>query len=272
MIERVGPRTLETLDAGAGAFRTAQPYPHVVLEDFLRPEAADTLLAEFEATRDGWTFLHHVNEKKRQFTKLERLGPTTRAIVAELQSPEFIAHIETLTGISGLVADPDLDGSGLHEIKRGGHLNMHVDFLSHVVKRHWSRRLNLLIYLNKGWREEYNGHLEMWSRDMQRCEKKVLPVFNRCLIFQTSEISWHGHPTPLACPPETSRKSLALYYYRDEGHTVSLASTDYRAVPTDSLKKRALIALDRWALRVYSLLKRYVGLRDRVVSAILKRF
>jgi hypothetical protein len=112
----------------------------------------------------------------------------------------------------------------------------------------------------------------MWSRDKRRCEKKVLPVFNRCLIFQTSEISWHGHPTPLGCPPETSRKSLALYYYRDEGHTVSLVSTDYRAGPTDFRKRRALIALDRWALRVYSLLKRYVGLRDPVISAILKRF
>src|SRR5204862_7094734 len=74
-------------------------------------------------------------------------------------------------------------------------------------------RLNLLLYMNPDWREEYGGHLEIWDREMKRCEKRILPIANRCVIFNTLDDSYHGHPHPLTCPEGMSRCAIATYYY-----------------------------------------------------------
>lgn len=243
----------------------------MIIDDFLLADAAEAVLGEFDESNDGWTVLYHFNEDKRQLTKRACFGKLTRGLFEELQSEEFTRTLEKLTGVNNLIPDPDLDGSGLQEIKRGGFLNLHVDFLAHTTRKHWSRQLNLLIYLNKEWKESYNGHLEFWDKDVTKCEKKVLPIFNRCVIFQTSGISYHGHPVRLDCPPGHSRKSIALYYYRCEEQVVRLSSTDYRPIPSDPIWKRMLIYSDRFGLRIYSVLKRYTGLRDDFVSKIVKR-
>jgi hypothetical protein len=130
----------------------------------------------------------------------------------------------------------------------------------------------MLIYLNKDWQDEWGGFLELWAEDMTEAVESVRPDFNRCVIFHTTTASMHGHPTPLACPAGNSRKSLALYYFRDERVVQKLAPTDYRARPVDPVAKHALIAVDRWLVRAYSLLKRHNLLGDRAVSRILKLF
>jgi len=264
-------RTLrETVTGARAEFARAQPFPHVVIDDLLRPEVAAALAAEFDVSDDGWTFYHHVNEKKRGLADWSRMGPTSRAVIAELSSPPFIETLEILTGVRDLLADPDLDGGGLHETKPGGYLNVHTDFLSHTIRRTWSRQLNLLLFLNAEWPESYRGWLELWDARVQRCERRIAPIFNRCVVFRTSERSFHGVPAGVACPEDRSRRSLALYYFRDEGRVLSIRSTRYVPLPGDSLGKRALIGADRLAIRVYSLLKRYTPLGDRVVSRILK--
>ncbi|MFM8411426.1 MAG: 2OG-Fe(II) oxygenase, partial [Alphaproteobacteria bacterium] len=108
--------------------------------------------------------------------------------------------------------DPWFDGGGLHETLPGGFLDVHADFNFHGA---WflDRRLNVLVYLNHGWREEWGGCLELWDRDLSRCVKKVVPAFNRTVIFATDDTSFHGHPEPVRCPPGTTRKSVAMYYY-----------------------------------------------------------
>jgi Rps23 Pro-64 3,4-dihydroxylase Tpa1-like proline 4-hydroxylase len=266
------PRALEVAAGGAGAFQSALPFPHIVIDDFLQTAIAEDVLGEFDATNDGWTFLHHFNEKKRQLTDRSFFHPATEKLFAALQSPAFVHWLEQVTGEERLIADASLEGAGLHEIHRGGFLNMHVDFHSHATRRTLSRQLNLLIYLNHDWDESYQGHLEFWNNDVSRCEKRIAPLFNRCVIFKMSDISYHGHPVPLACPPERSRRSLALYYYRDEGRNLPIQSTRYEPRPTDKLGRRMLIYLDRGMLRAFSLLKRYAGLSDRLVSRILKHF
>jgi Rps23 Pro-64 3,4-dihydroxylase Tpa1-like proline 4-hydroxylase len=100
----------------------------------------------------------------------------------------------------------------LHQIKRGGYLEVHADFNRHS-KLKLDRRLNLLLYLNQDWRDEYGGHFELWNADMTRPVRKILPLFNRCAVFSTTSTSYHGHPTPLACPAGRTRKSIATYYY-----------------------------------------------------------
>lgn len=267
----ISAEAVNRAQTGDSNFSAASPYPHLVIDDFLKPEVAEGLLAEFPETAD-WTYLYHVNEKKRQLTRREEFGELTRAVIDELQSPAFIALLTDATGLSGLIPDPDLEGSGLHEIRRGGFLNIHTDFLTHVTRTHWSRQLNLLLYLNPDWKDEYGGHFEMWNSDVSGCANTILPIFNRCVIFQTSEISFHGHPDPLNCPPDRARRSLALYYYRDEGAPLSLSSTRYMPRPDDSLLRRGLIMLDRAALRVYTALKRRGGISDEAANRILRFF
>ena len=130
----------------------------------------------------------------------------------ELNAVPFVTFLEQLTGIGGVIPDPHLRGGGLHEIVRGGLLGIHADF-NHNQRMDVWRWLNLLIYLNTEWDETWGGHLELWDREGKTCVKRIAPVFNRAVIFDTSNFSYHGHPHPLNCPEDDSRKSLALYYY-----------------------------------------------------------
>src|SRR6202040_262421 len=129
-----------------------------------------------------------------------------------LNSITFLEFLSAVTGIPNLISDPSFEGGGLHQIVRGGKLAIHADFNRH---RNYGldRRLNLLLYLNKDWREEYGGHLQLGDREMSACQAKVLPLFNRVMIFGTTDFTYHGHPDPLQCPEAMTRKSLALYYF-----------------------------------------------------------
>jgi hypothetical protein len=124
----------------------------------------------------------------------------------------FLNFLEKLTGIAGLIADPHLRGGGLHEIRREGALGVHADFNLYPRLNIW-RRLNFLLYLNEDWDLSWGGELELWDRTGKQKVKGIAPLFNRAVIFDTSNYSYHGHPHPLMCPSDRSRKSIALYYY-----------------------------------------------------------
>ena len=254
------------------AFGEAAPFPHTVIDDFLPVDVAEAVVAEFPSPNAAWTHYHHYNEKKLALKDISSLGAATQAVFAALQSQRFVAILERLTGIERLVSDPDLDGAGMHMIMPGGYLNVHTDFLAHTTRRTWSRQLNLLIYFNKDWRSEYCGDLELWDDTLSERVRAIEPRFNRCVIFHTAEKSFHGHPRPLACPPGMSRKSIALYYFRDEGRDCRLQPTNYQPVPADSSGRRFMIAADRLLLRGYSALKRRGWLTDSMIEKILKRF
>jgi hypothetical protein len=182
------------------------------MDDFLPEEVLDQVLAEFPRPDQDWFAFDSPLERKLATKDDSTMGPATRRLLWELNSPAFVDFLERLTAIEALVPDPHFDGGGLHQIERGGHLKVHADFNRHP-RTHLERRLNVLIYLNRTWKEEYGGHLELWSRDMQRPEARVLPIFNRCVVFSTTSTSYHGHPDPLTCPEGETRKSMALYYY-----------------------------------------------------------
>jgi Rps23 Pro-64 3,4-dihydroxylase Tpa1-like proline 4-hydroxylase len=198
------------------SYRSADPFPHIVLENLFDPRLLREVLAEFDAMdREGWHYTERETERKYSSEDFQHFGPTTRALITQLNAAPFLAFLEKLTGISGLLADPHLRGGGLHEIRRGGALGVHADF-NFYKRLNLYRRLNLLIYLNENWSEEWGGDLELWDRSGKRCVQRIAPVFNRAVIFDTSNFSYHGHPRPLQCPEDRSRKSLALYYYTVE--------------------------------------------------------
>ncbi|WP_238705113.1 NAD-dependent epimerase/dehydratase family protein [Parasedimentitalea marina] len=157
---------------------------------------------------------HHDVEQKRGVPDLSLMSETQQQFFDQILGPEFIAFLEQLTGISPLYPDPDLVGGGLHEIYTGGFLNTHADFNFHP-KTGKHRCLNLILYLNADWQEDWHGQLELWSENLDGEPVRVAPTLNTAALFRTTETSWHGHPKPLACPEHVSRRSLAVYYYTD---------------------------------------------------------
>lgn len=223
-------------------YSQAKPFPHVVIDNFLPESLLDSILDEFPQVNSiDWQKFDNTAEKKLASQHELQMGDMTRLLLYQLNSSVFVDFLENLTGINGIVPDPHFIGGGLHQIERGGYLKMHVDFNRHDRLR-LDRRLNLLIYLNKNWQEDYGGYLEFWDRKMSQCEKKILPIFNRCVVFNTTDFSYHGHPEPLTCPEGQTRKSLALYYYTNgrPADELSKAHTSkFRARPEDLLMQEA---------------------------------
>jgi len=211
---------------------SAQPFPHIVIDNLFPDETLDTILAEFPRPEEiEWAAFDNATEKKLGYKYTSPLGGKLRDFLWEMSSPPVLQFLEALTGIEGLIPDPYFGGAGPHQILPGGFLKIHSDFNWHPLMK-LDRRLNLLVYLNKDWKEEYGGHLELWDRDMTQCEQKILPVFNRTVVFSTTDFSFHGHPTPLSCPPGRSRKSVSFYYYTNG------RPDEERSAPHDTIFKK----------------------------------
>jgi Rps23 Pro-64 3,4-dihydroxylase Tpa1-like proline 4-hydroxylase len=193
-------------------YRAGQPFPHVVIDDFLPESVLDRLLAEWP-TGEAQIQYHRGQERlKSQYNPEELSSTFARSLFYAFNGAPFLKFVEAVTGIAGLLGDPDYNGGGYHEIKSGGHLSVHADFNVHQRLR-LLRRVNVIVYLNRDWKAEYGGNLELWSKDMKARVKSVEPLFNRCVIFNTGAASFHGHPDPLSTPDGKTRRSLALYYY-----------------------------------------------------------
>ena len=236
----------------AASYRDAAPFSHIVFRDFFDPQYLDQVLAEFPDL-EKQNSIHYADslQRKRAGKGEAFFGPVTQEMMRFLNAEPFLRFLQVLTGIKEtLVGDPYFLGGGQHEIKTGGLLKIHADFNKHELFG-LDRRVNVLVYLNKDWSPSFGGDFELWDRDMERCVKKVPPIFNTVAIFSTTDFSYHGHPDPLACPPDRSRKSLALYYYSDgrpqdeivDGQEVH--STLFRARRTHVEDSRALRQSER---------------------------
>jgi Rps23 Pro-64 3,4-dihydroxylase Tpa1-like proline 4-hydroxylase len=188
-------------------YATAEPFPHCVIDDFAAPKTLRKILDEWPAqmlAKESATSI------KMHLSEFDKFGPTTQKFIQELNSGRFIQMLESLTGIDNLISDPYLMGGGLHHINPGGYLNVHADFNWHP-KLKAVRKINLLLYLNEDWTA--NGDLLLCDTDY-KVIKTIPPIFNRCVIFNTTSTSYHGHPEPLT--GDRPRRSIALYYYRTE--------------------------------------------------------
>jgi Rps23 Pro-64 3,4-dihydroxylase Tpa1-like proline 4-hydroxylase len=195
------------------AYSSAQPFPHFVVDNFFDPAIVDQVLAEFpKPGQIKWQTFDNEQEIKLASAAEASFGSITRLLLYHLNSITFLEFLSKATGIENLISDPCFEGGGLHQIPRGGKLGIHADFNKHR-RFGLDRRLNVILYLNKDWREEYGGHLELWNRDVTKCEAKILPLYNRLAVFGTTDFTFHGHPDPLQCPEGMTRKSLALYYF-----------------------------------------------------------
>ncbi len=245
-------RTLGVRDRQA--YGAAIPWPHIIVHDLVSSAVLEELVRELDSVRSE-SLLHHVTSRhvKNEVAEIRDIGPTMQAFQAAMDSPSMTAYVEAVTGISGLVADPTRALAGLHETPVGGFTKVHTDFSHHpTTKLH--HRVNVLLYMNTQWKDEWGGQLELWPSDMQGSPVVVEPTLGTLVVFATNDDSKHGLPRPVACPEGMTRRSLAFYFYSQERHGDALSArhSAYHARPTETpndvvapLKERVLERLPR---------------------------
>jgi Rps23 Pro-64 3,4-dihydroxylase Tpa1-like proline 4-hydroxylase len=257
----------------AAKYGSNTPFPHITFDDFLVAEAATQAAHDFPSHADEhWITYRHVNENKASTDRWDEFPPIVEAIIREMNTPRFVELVSKITGIDGLLADPDIEGGGMHQSWTGGFLNVHTDFTMHRARPSWRRRCNLILYMNDGWNPEWGGALQLWDSRMKNRVEKVECVLNRAVLFNTPR-ALHGFPDPLTCPEDRSRKSIQWYYYTaEDASEVVPVSTTYYARPDESAMKHVMVRLDNFALRAYAWAKRNLGLSDAVISRVMSLF
>ena len=197
----------------AARYQSAEPFPHIVLDDFVPAELARSLSAAFPGPDEiAWVERDNENNRRRYQHDETKVPTLLREMLREMNSRQFVLFLETLTGIDCLLPDPYFIGGGVHISGLGDFLKIHADFNWHHKLQAY-RRVNALLYLSDDWQPEWKGAIEFWDREMTRPVDSALPIFNRLVVFSTSEHSNHGQREPNACPPDVYRKVLNLYYY-----------------------------------------------------------
>lgn len=197
-------------------YNGATPFPHIVMENFIKDDVLERVSAEFpDLAKLKDTVIQYNNSKEIKLAGkgMQVLSPAALELNTYLQSDLMMNWLNDLTSIEEpLISDPYLSGGGYHEIKTGGLLKIHADFNKHPMLD-LDRRLNLIIYLNEDWNDEWGGALQLFDKDMEKAVQSIYPRFNTAVIFTTTSYTFHGHPDPLNCPDDRSRRSLAYYYF-----------------------------------------------------------
>jgi hypothetical protein len=232
------------------SFATAQPFPFIVIDDFLDPafarEVAEGYPSFEDALQRGFSF-NFVNERKKvQVTDVQLFPDPVRRLHEAIASQSFRDRLSEITGIPKLLADPQLVGGGMHVTGPHGRLDVHVDF-NYIEARKLHRRLNILIYLNPKWEDAWGGQVELWDRNVRRCYHALTPRMNRCVIFETSDISFHG-VAGVQCPEGVERCSFAAYYYTKEPPSAwdgTSHDTIFKARPDERFRGYVLMPAER---------------------------
>jgi len=209
-------------------YAESTPFSHIIIDDFLdqdylkevEEEIRDMEESNWYDKTSGFGYINNeddsiVQSKKIALNIRKQIPEKSKMIIELFESNEMVKLIEEITGIPDLQSDDNLLGGGIHRTNTGGRLAIHSDFNIHpVLQKH--RRINALLYLNSNWISQYNGELELWSKDMMNCEHKIEPIFNRLVIFKITDDAFHGHPEEWMAPEEYPRMSFAFYYYTND--------------------------------------------------------
>lgn len=245
-----------------GQTRSATPFPSFCVDNFLEEGFAESVLASYprfdEAAKMGRTF-DAVNEKQKvQITDSSKFAGPVAELNRALAGPEFCDLVSYVFDIPNILPDDQLIGGGIHQTGPRGLLDVHIDF-NYIEERKLHRRLNILVYFNKNWDPSWGGNIELWDKDVKVCHHSYSPVFNRCVVFQTNEISYHG-VTAVKCPEGMSRKSFAAYYYTveaPEGWDGQSHSTNFKARPDEVLKGKVLMPLENAGRKVRGVIQNF---------------
>ncbi|MBC7950116.1 MAG: 2OG-Fe(II) oxygenase [Chitinophagaceae bacterium] len=227
----------ETVRQLQDAFRTIPPIRHLVIDNFLESSIAHSIYTHFPKMDAMNTHYKGINEKKAEHSDFTKLDQSFDRLHKELSSPSFINWLQTVTGIPHLETIEDRLGYGLHQGANNSFLDIHIDYNLHPIKKLY-RKLNLIIFFNEVWENNWGGHLELWDAGVKNCIQSIQPTFNRCVIFECSNVSYHGY-NMITVPEEITRKSCYQYYFIPVTDSVSFHDTIFKPRPQESLVKKA---------------------------------
>lgn len=236
------------------SFNSAKPCKYVVLPNFLSEKLATSLYENFPKMDTLNVKRKSINENKSEDYHFDRFHPDFTAVKKALASDEFIKIMQTITGLDDLVTTDDALGAGVHQGGDGSYVDVHIDSNYNSMQNLW-RRLNLLIYLNKDWKPEYGGDLELWDKKMTQCEATVPCDFNRAVIFLTDENSPHGY-AKINVPEDETRKSFYTYYSTKTDKDFVYVDSHFVSRPNDAnIKKLVTSIKEPLKLNIKRLLK-----------------
>jgi Rps23 Pro-64 3,4-dihydroxylase Tpa1-like proline 4-hydroxylase len=195
-------------------FINNKPYPHIVINNFFKENIAKKINETFPNINDFWHLYYNPIEYKYAYDDVLKYPMEIYEIFNLFSTDKFISILKNITNINNLEYDPYLHGAGLHAHPKYGRLHIHLDYEKHPYTGK-ERRLNLIYFINDEWKEEYNGDLQLWEKNMSKCSKQIYPEFNKVTLFQTNDVSWHGLPIKIDCPENIYRKTLAYYWVSD---------------------------------------------------------
>jgi len=234
------------------AYRSASPYPYLILEELFSREALNAIVQEFGISSSSyWQKFQTSLQNKRGTAPNTNLPPKAQDYFNFIHSGPFIRFLSNVTGIKNLIPDPELHGGGMHEVSTGGHFQVHVDFLKHP-RTGLRNRLAVITYLNEDWKEEDGGALELWELTPPRKAVAVLPTFARTVIMEQSERAAHGHPTPVR--DDRKRRAIIAYFYTTG--TANEGGSD--ALPTTYVSHRGYSSLQQAELYLRRIAPRFL--------------
>lgn len=247
------------INAWSQAFQEALPFRFLVIDDFLDPELARRLANAFPSLQKMEVNYAGLNERKSEHSNFELLHEDFNNLKKNLSSSDFTSIVERISKIENLETIGDRYGYGLHQGGKNSFLDIHVDYNLHPLRKK-QRRLNLIIFLNDDWQEDWGGALEFWNGDVSECMQSILPVFNRCVLFECHDHSYHGY-SKITCPETVTRKSFYLYYFSEPGQRLIFHDTIFRNKPKEPLAKKIRVHLKETTKNFIKRVFYYAGIK-----------
>ncbi len=213
---------LNLLKKDKSKFINAQPFPHIIIDNFLDNKEALELANKFPGIKDKIWEIHGSGANpdsfdfegvKRGSSNIVEMPKEIRQFLLEFNSEIFLQFLRKLSGVKHIIGDPSFSGCGLHSTGKGGRLMIHSDVNRYPIDNFVYQYLNCIFYITKDWDPSWNGNLELWDKKCKKCIKSIQPKFNRMIIFETTPFAFHGHPKPLNIPITKRRNSIAAYFY-----------------------------------------------------------
>jgi len=248
----------EQINGWKKKFNEASPFRFIVIDNFLDLELAGHLSTEFPSLNEMDVNYNGINERKSEHSSFDNLHPSFKNLKRILAQRKITETIEKIARIDNLQVIEDRYGIGLHQGGRNSFLDIHVDYNLHPIKKK-QRRLNLIIFLNREWQEEWGGSLEFWSKDLSQCMQSILPVFNRAVLFECTEYSYHGY-SQITCPENTTRKSFYQYYFSEPEQKLIFHDTIFQNKPIEAPLKRAVVISKEFTKNFMKRILYYSGL------------
>ncbi len=221
-------------------FDEGQPFKYVIIDNLLDEGFAKRLSMQFPSIDRMKTKYNGINERKAEHSGKEFLTPPFNKLKEILFSKEFLYFIEQVSTIKNLIVLDDRFGYGLHQGGNGSFLDIHIDYNLHPFKKK-QRRLNLLIFLNEQWEENWGGMLQFWDSNVTKCITSIEPKFNRCIIFECNDISFHGY-NKIHCQESITRKSFYTYFFSEPEESLKFHDTIFKTLPEDNKWKKIIVA------------------------------